>query len=133
MLRRIRVVAAMIRNKDGCYLITQRPAHATMPLLWEFPGGRAEESETDEEALARELVEEMGIEVEVLEQALCVEHAYPLYEIDFRVYRCRITSGTIRHVKVHDHRWVKPEELERYEFPGADARSMDMLLTGNDA
>lgn len=104
-----------------------------MPLLWEFPGGRAEDLETDEEALARELREEMGIEVAVGEQALCVEHTYPQYEIDFRVYYCSIESGEIRHIRVHDHRWVEPEDLERYEFPGADARSMDMLLTGEDS
>ncbi len=132
MMRRIRVVAAMIRREDGCYLITQRPPRATMPLLWEFPGGKVEESETDREALARELREEMDIEVEVGEQALRMEHTYPQYEIDFRVYHCSISSGTIRHVGVHDHRWVKPDELEQYEFPGADAKSMDMLLTGED-
>ena len=123
----------MIRNQEGRYLITQRPPHSTMPLLWEFPGGRAEDSESDEEALARELSEEMGIEVEVGEQAMCVEHAYPEYEIDFRVYHVRIKRGRIEHVRVHDHRWVRPEELDHYEFPGADARSMDMLLTGEDA
>ncbi len=132
-MRRIRVVAAMIRRDDGCYLITQRPPHATMPLLWEFPGGRAEDSETDQDALARELLEEMAIEVEIGGQALRVEHAYPEYEIDFRVYHCRIKSGDIQHVRVHDHRWVRPEDLDSFEFPGADARSMDMLLTGKDA
>ena len=123
----------MIRNEEGCYLITQRPPHATMPLLWEFPGGRAEDSESDEDALARELLEEMGIEVEVGDQAMCVEHVYPEYEIDFRVYHVQIRGGRIEHIRVHDHRWVRPEELDHYEFPGADARSMDMLLTGEDA
>jgi 8-oxo-dGTP diphosphatase len=131
MLRRIRVVAAMIQRNDGRYLITQRPPHATMPLLWEFPGGRAEEAETDEEALSRELAEEMGIEVEVGAQALRVEHTYPDYEIDFRVYHGRIVDGAIQHIRVHDHRWVRADELDRYQFPGADARSMDMLIKGD--
>lgn len=118
-------------EQEGKYLITQRRPQATLPLLWEFPGGRAEEGETDEAALARELVEEMGIIVDVTDQVMNVEHAYPDYEVDFRVYRARLVSGVIRHIKVHDHRWVAMEELDEYEFPGADARTMDMLLKGD--
>ena len=118
-------------EQDGHYLITQRRPQATLPLLWEFPGGRAEEGERDEHALARELEEEMGILVEVGPQVLRVEHVYPDYEVDFRVYRAKILSGVIRHVKVHDHRWVTPTELEEFEFPGADARSMDQLIKGD--
>src|SRR5439155_19303167 len=89
MPAKIRVVAAMI-DKDGKYLITQRRPEASLPLLWEFPGGRVEEGETDEAALARELREEMGIEVDVLERVMRVEHSYPDYDIDFRVYRCKL-------------------------------------------
>src|SRR5205823_10532395 len=103
MASKIRVVAAMI-EKDGKYLITQRRPTASLPLLWEFPGGRVEEGETDEAALARELSEEMGIEVDVLERTMRVEHSYPDYDIDFRVYRCKISRGEIQHERVHDHR-----------------------------
>jgi 8-oxo-dGTP diphosphatase len=90
--RKIRVVAAMI-ERDGRYLITQRRPTASLPLLWEFPGGRVEENETDEAALARELLEEMGIQVEVREQVVYVEHAYADYEVDFRVFRGILVSG----------------------------------------
>ncbi|HEY6100849.1 MAG TPA: NUDIX domain-containing protein, partial [Anaeromyxobacter sp.] len=74
MRRKIRVVGAMI-EKDGRYLITQRPPSASLPLLWEFPGGRVETGETDQAALARELHEEMGIDVQVGDRAIHVEHA----------------------------------------------------------
>ncbi len=127
MRRKIRVVGAMI-ERDGKYLITQRPPHATLPLLWEFPGGRVEPGETDEEALARELSEEMSIAVEVGERVIHVEHAYEHYDIDFCVYRCRHTGGTIQHVRVHDHRWVRPSELDDYEFPAADEKTIAKLL-----
>src|ERR671928_1711263 len=103
MRRKIRVVGAMI-EREGKYLITQRPPNATLPLLWEFPGGRVEPGETDEEALARELREEMRIEVAVGERVIHVEHAYERYDIDFCVYRCALLSGRIEHVRVHDHR-----------------------------
>src|SRR5512138_3814970 len=112
MRRKIRVVGAMI-EKDGRYLITQRSPNATLPLLWEFPGGRVEAGESDPEALARELREEMGIEVQVGDRAIHVEHAYEEYDIDFCVYRCRLVAGPIRNVRVYAHRWVLPEELDQ--------------------
>lgn len=125
--RRIRVVAAII-VRDGRYLITQRRPTAVLPLLWEFPGGRADEGETDEAALERELGEEMGIRVRVGERAIHVEHSYVDYDIDFRVYRCDLVEGEVRHIGVHDHKWVQPSELEHFEFPAADERSMKALL-----
>ena len=127
MRRKIRVVGAMI-EKDGRYLITQRSPSASLPLLWEFPGGRVETGETDQAALARELREEMGIEVQVGDRAIHVEHAYEAYDIDFCVYRCRLLSEPIKHLRVHAHRWVLPEELDRYEFPPADEKSIAKLL-----
>ncbi len=127
MRAKIRVVGAMI-ERDGRYLITQRPPRASLPLLWEFPGGKVEPGETDEEALARELREEMAIAVEVAERVIHVEHAYEQYDIDFCVYRCQLRAGAIQHLRVHDHRWVRPEELDDYEFPAADEKTIARLL-----
>jgi 8-oxo-dGTP diphosphatase len=127
MRRKIRVVGAMI-ERDGKYLITQRSPTATLPLLWEFPGGRVEPGETDEEALARELREEMEIQVAVGERVIHVEHAYESYDIDFCVYRCALLTGTVKHLRVHDHRWVRPDELDAYEFPAADEKTIAKLL-----
>jgi len=123
----IRVVAAML-EKDGRYLITQRRPGASLPLLWEFPGGRVEDGETDAQALARELFEELGIEVVVGERAIQVHHVYSAYEIDFAVYRCTVKSGEVQHSRVHDHRWVKPGELDQYQFPPADEKTLAQLL-----
>lgn len=129
--RKIRVVAAQI-ERNGRYLITQRKPTSSLPLLWEFPGGRVEAGETDEAALARELKEEMEVEVEVGAAAVAVTHEYDTYIIDFRVYRCRLRSppNSIRTVGVHDYRWVSPTELDDYEFPGADQATIDALLSG---
>lgn len=127
MRRKITVVGAMI-ERDGRYLITQRKPTATLPLLWEFPGGRVEPGETDEETLKRELREEMAIEISVGERAMFVTHAYEGYDIDFRVYHCKLLSREIVHLRVHDHRWVRPDELDDYEFPAADQKTFEQLL-----
>ncbi len=127
MGRKIRVVGGMI-ERDGRYLIAQRQARAIFPLLWEFPGGKVEPGESDESALARELRETLGIEVAVLERVVHVEHEYEGYDIDFCVYRCRDRGGEVQHLGVNDHRWVFPEELDGYEFPPADERSLAQLL-----
>ena len=121
------VVGALI-VRDGRYLITQRPPKAVLPLLWEFPGGKVEPGEAEEAALRRELRELMGVEAVVHERVLHVRHAYPDYEIDFSVYRCELASVEITHLRVNDHRWVPEEELDDYDFPAADQKTLDMLL-----
>ena len=122
----IRVVAAEI-ERDGRFLISQRRAHATMPLLWEFPGGKVEPGETDPEALRRELMENLGIEAQVGELSLHVAHEYLHYTLDFLVYKA-VTAGEPRCLCVNDFRWVFPEEFDQYEFPGADQSTVDQLL-----
>ena len=128
--RTIRVVAAQI-ERGGKYLVTQRKPTSSLPLLWEFPGGRVEEGESDREALARELHEGMKIDVEVGPAAIAVTHEYESYVIDFRVFRCELQTPPeqIQRVDVHDFRWVSPSELDDYEFPGADQATVDALLS----
>ena len=123
----INVVGALI-IRDGLYLIAQRPAAAVQPLLWEFPGGRVRPGETDEDALKRKLMDLMGIEIQVGQQILHVQHSYDEYDMDFRVYECSVVSDEIRDIKVHDHRWVSEEDLTNYQFPAADQRTFDQLL-----
>ncbi len=124
---KIRVVAAVI-ERDGLYLITQRSPKAVMPLLWEFPGGRVEDGETDAVALARELAEEMAIGVHVGDELLGVVKEYEQYIIDFHVYLCELLSEQIRKITVHDFKWVTSEELDQYPFPAADQETVEALL-----
>jgi 8-oxo-dGTP diphosphatase len=127
-LRTIRVVAALLQSEDGKVLITQRRPQAFMPLKWEFPGGKVEPGETDEQALARELKEELDIQVEVGRHFMGLKHAYPDFEVDFHVYSCTITSGDLRKVAVNDYRWVPISDLETFEFPPADQPTVEQLL-----
>lgn len=122
----IRVVAAEI-ERDGCFLITQRRPEATMPLLWEFPGGRVADAESDEQALSRSIDERLGCGVVVGEQTMEMSHEYERYTLDLVSYKVTLTGeATCRYV--HDLRWVKPEDFGDYEFPGADQKTIDALL-----
>lgn len=128
--RQIRVVGAMLEREPGRYLITQRARSATLPLLWEFPGGRVHDGEDEAEALRRELKERLGLDVVVDEQAMATHHEYDTYAVDFRVFHCRLArpDQEVSHAVVNDHRWAALDEMGRYEFPPADARTLAKLL-----
>jgi 8-oxo-dGTP diphosphatase len=123
----VRVVSAEI-HQDGRFLITQRSARAVLPLLWEFPGGRVHDDETDEEALARAVKRRIGVTVEVRERVLEVRHDYEDYTVVLAVYRCEITSGAPFPQAVNALAWVAPEDFGDYPFPDADQKTVDQLL-----
>ena len=126
--RTIRVVAGLLQREDGKVLITQRRPQAFMPLKWEFPGGKVEPGETDQQALSRELREELDIEVQVGDHFMGLKHAYPDFEVDFQVYACSIISGDLKKLAVNDYRWVAVTDLETFEFPPADRPTVEQLL-----
>ena len=125
--KRIRVVAAVI-SRDGRYLITQRRPQATLPLLWEFPGGKVEAGETDQEALVREVRERLGVDVRVGSEVRRVVHPYDSYTVELHVYECNLISDRLQPLRVNDFRWVLPAELDQFQFPGADQHTVDQLL-----
>jgi 8-oxo-dGTP diphosphatase len=124
------VAAAVVRDGERL-LLTRRPSGAHLEGLWEFPGGKLEEGESPEVALARECLEECGIDV-VVEDVLDVAyHRYPKKDVLLLFYACRLGARReIRHLEVVDHAWVLPSELDRYELPPPDARLVDKLRRG---
>jgi 8-oxo-dGTP diphosphatase len=121
------VVAALVL-RDGEVLLTQRRADQDLPLLWEFPGGKIERGESPEEALARELREELGVEVTVGRIWDVLYHRYPAYDVYMLVYRCSLTGGEPRPVEVADVRWVAPAALPEYAILPADAPLVARLM-----
>lgn len=120
----IRVVAAVIQQ-DGKYLITQRRENATLPLFWEFPGGRVEPGETDAEALQREFKERLGAQVLVGKPVAFRRHDYDGYAVELVLYEADLEEQELESLKVKDFKWVKADEFSQYPFPPADAASMD--------
>ena len=127
----IRVVSAEIQ-RDGCYLITRRPSHAVLPDLWEFPGGKVSDGDTDSEALNRALAKRIGCQVSVGEQLLEVRHPYDEYDLVLAVYRCDLGDAEPVCGSVAELAWAAPDALGSYEFPGADQQTVDQLVGSLD-
>ncbi|MGF1469366.1 MAG: (deoxy)nucleoside triphosphate pyrophosphohydrolase [Sandaracinaceae bacterium] len=124
----IRVVGAVI-ERDGRYLITQRMPRAVLPLLWEFPGGRVEEGESDRAALAREIDHRLGARVEVREPWICFQtHPYEHYTVDLYLYECDLLGAELSCRAVNAYRWVTSQEFDDYAFTPVDEASMNKLL-----
>lgn len=113
------VVAALIEDVDR-FMICQRPAHKTRGLLWEFVGGKIEPGERPEEALIRECREELGVRVVVGELFTEVIHPYPDMTVRLRLYRAAIAEGVPQMLEHNDIRWIRPDQIEEYDFCPAD-------------
>jgi 8-oxo-dGTP diphosphatase len=127
-MKTIRVVAAVM-EEGGRYLITQRRATAVLPLLWEFPGGRVEEGETDAAALEREVLHRLGASIRCGKLISFVTHPYEHYAVDLFLYECSILPGSAPTLRaVSDFRWVASTDFDQYTFTPADEASMSKLL-----
>ena len=115
------IVSAAVVERDGRVMVCQRLPEAHNGLKWEFPGGKLEPGETPEQALARELREELSIEVAVGRIVDAVLHRYPDREVLVLFYRCSVVSGEPAPVDCNAIAWAKPEALPGFDFAGADA------------
>ena len=126
MIRITDVVAALIWNK-GRFMICQRPANKSRPLLWEFVGGKVEPGETKEQALIRECKEELDIIIEVRDVFTEVVHEYPDITIRLTVFNARIAEGTPKLIEHNDLKWITPDEIPQYEFCPADVGVLEEI------
>jgi 8-oxo-dGTP diphosphatase len=123
------VAACGLIDPDGRVLIAQRPPGKAMARLWEFPGGKVEPEETPEQALIREMQEELGIEVTeaCLAPFTFASHRYADFHLLMPLYLCRRWTGT---PVAHEHvalKWVRPRDLPAYPMPPADLPLVPML------
>lgn len=119
-MNRLHVAAAVIRGSDGRVLIARRPEHKHQGGLWEFPGGKVEVGETVEAALARELHEELGIDVVASRPLIQIRHDYPDLAVLLDVHEVSAFSGEPHGREGQPLAWVAPRELPDYEFPEAN-------------
>jgi 8-oxo-dGTP diphosphatase len=125
-----RVVAALI-VQDGKMLVCQRTRHQTMPLKWEFPGGKIEDGEQPQHALRRELEEELGIDATIGEEIAHIRHHYKTgNSVELRFYVVREFKGEIENRIFRDVRWSSRAELPTYDFLEADRSFVQDLAQG---
>lgn len=125
----LRVVGALIQ-REHYFLVTRRPASSkSWPGAWEFPGGKVEPGEDDRTALRRELIEELGIEVEVGELFMEVlNHDEGPRILDLRIYHCLAGEEPARTLGVDEIRWLQAKEMTGLHFPTADRPVVEALL-----
>ena len=125
-----RVVAGLI-VQDGKLLVCQRTRHQTMPLKWEFPGGKIEEGEQPRDALRRELEEELGILATIGDEVKRIQHEYPNGGmVELRFFVVREFQREIENLIFKDVQWADPKDLPKYDFLEADLLLVTDLAAG---
>ena len=125
-------VAAGLIFRRGKLLIAQRSVGGHLAGLWEFPGGKCEASETLPECLQRELFEELGIAVNVLERVMTTTHTYPEKTVKLNFFLCQLVTGKPQGMDGQALAWIKSEDLGGYSFPEADVKLLEKLRQNPD-
>lgn len=132
----VTVVCGILEDGEGRLLLAQRPADKVMPFFWEFPGGKLEEGENPEEALARELLEEIGIKVSLnqLTPLTFVSLPYSDFHIILLCYQCHEWSGIPKALEGQGGlEWFCPKDLENYPMREANRAVLPLLQNGADS
>jgi 8-oxo-dGTP diphosphatase len=125
-----RVVAALI-FRDGKILVCQRTRHQSMPLKWEFPGGKIEAGEQPRDALRRELEEEVGIDATIGEEVARIRHDYKTgASVELRFFTVHEYKGEIENKIFKDMQWADPSKLASFDFLEADLDVVKKLAEG---
>lgn len=128
-MKTIQVVAAII-IKDNKILCTQRNVNklSYISCKFEFPGGKVEAGESEEEALTREIQEELDMEIQPFEKYITVDHTYPDFRIIMHCYKCLTTSKSLNLKEHLSYQWLTAPELEKLDWAAADISIVNKLV-----
>lgn len=123
-------MAAALVDADNRVLIAQRPEGKNLAGLWEFPGGKVHEAERPEQALARELAEELGVDacVSCMQPLAFASHAYEDFHLLMPLFVCRRWDGIARPREGQAIKWTRARDLRKFPMPPADAPLIDPLI-----
>jgi A/G-specific adenine glycosylase len=122
-------VAVGVLVSQGRIFIQKRPPGGLMPLLWEFPGGKVQEGESPEQALVREFLEELELQIEIIEKIGVIRHSYTSFRVVLHAYLCRLKGRRKRPVlrSATEGSWVPMDEIGGFPFPAANQKLIRML------
>ena len=124
-MKTVKVVAAIIR-KENCVFTTQR-GYGNYKDWWEFPGGKVESGETPEEALVREIKEELASDILVEKYLTTVEHDYPEFHLSMACYWCSVKSGKLTLLEHEAARWLPLDDLRQVNWLPADVKVVEAI------
>ena len=125
-MKRIEVVAAIIHDADGRIFATQR-GYGDWKDYWEFPGGKMEPGETPEQALKREIWEELETRIEIERFVTTVEYDYPAFHLTMHCYWCHVESGSLKLIEHEAARWLEPGRLDCVRWLPADLSILPLI------
>nr|WP_322743574.1 A/G-specific adenine glycosylase [Romeria gracilis] len=122
-----KVGVAVIYNAAGQILIDRRRAEGLLGGLWEFPGGKIEPGELVQDCIRREIREELGIEIEVRDRLITIDHTYTHFKVTLNVFNCNHLSGVPQPLESEEVKWVTLAEIDQYPFPKANSQIITAL------
>ena len=124
-MKKLKEVAAIIHNENK--ILATKRGYGEFINQWEFPGGKIEAEETREDALKREIKEELNVEIKINNFALELEYQYPTFHLKMFTYDCEITEGVLELIEHNDARWLSKEELDDVNWIPADITIVNYL------
>lgn len=124
-MKTIRVVAAVIRSEDKIFATAR--GYGEFKGQWEFPGGKIESGETPQEALVREIQEELDVKIEIGDLIDTIEYDYSSFHLSMDCFWCNVTEGEITLKEAEDARWLSKDELYSVDWLPADMRLIEKL------
>lgn len=122
-----RIGVAVIRNDRQEILIDRRRNEGLMGGMWEFPGGKIEAGETVEACIKREVLEELGIAIEVGKHLITIDHTYTHFHLTLIAHHCRYLAGEPQPIECQEIRWVSLQEIDQFTFPNANKKIIAAL------
>lgn len=125
-MKQIEVVAAIIHDDEGRLFATQR-GYGDFKDYWEFPGGKMEPGETPEEALKREIWEELETRIEVEQFVATIDYDYPKFHLTMHCYLCSLLTESLHLIEHEAAKWLSKDDLDSVNWLPADMKVLDVL------
>lgn len=131
MKKYINVVGAVIHSENKI-LCAQRNENMSLPLKWEFPGGKIENGETEEETLIREISEEMKCDLTVESKIIAAEYEYDFGIVNLTTYKCTLNNEMPTLTEHKEIKWLEPDELAELDWAPADIPTVEIIAKGKN-